>query len=358
MMAREPAASAERIPVAVLGATGIVGQNLVRMLQGHPWFRLAEVTASQRSRGRPYGEAVSWRTEGGLPEEAYGIPLTALGDPLESPVVLSALPATVADEVEPALARRGHLVSSNASALRARADVPLVVPEVNAASLSLLADQPWARAGGAVVTNPNCVVSGLAPVMKLLDDEWSIASGVIVTLQSLSGAGLDGPSALAMTGNVVPYIDGEEEKIGAELCKILGRYVPMDVAVNRVPVIHGHLAHLFLRFESPTILDRATTLLQGAGAADAGRLPTLPRNPIRVLLEDDRPQPSLDAGWQGGMGVTVGRVRSVACHDLALTVLAHNLVRGAAGACLANAELAVRWLGRHTIDRSMQTLHS
>jgi aspartate-semialdehyde dehydrogenase len=345
-MAREPGTSGERIPVAVLGATGIVGQHLVRILHGHPWFRLAEVAASRRGRGRRYGDAVSWGIDGELPEEAYGIPLKAVEDTLESPVVLSALPSAVADEVEPALARMGHLVSSNASALRARPDVPLVVPEVNATSLSLLVDQPWAKSGGAVVTNPNCVVAGLAPVMKLLDDEWRIGSGVVVTLQSLSGAGLDGPSALAMTGNVVPYIDGEEEKIGAELCKILGRDVPLDVAVNRVPVIHGHLAHLFLRFESPTSLSHATALLQAAGAEDSEHLPTLPQHPIRVLLDDDRPQPRLDADWQGGMGVSVGRVRSVECHDLALTVLVHNLVRGAAGACLANAELAVRWLGR------------
>jgi aspartate-semialdehyde dehydrogenase len=333
----------------VLGATGIVGQHLVRMLQGHPWFRLAEVAASQRSRGRRYGDAVSWSVDGELPGEAYGIPLRAAEDPLESPVVLSALPAAVADEVEPALARQGHLVSSNASALRTRPDVPLVVPEVNVPSLSLLASQPWAKAGGAVVTNPNCVVAGLAPVMKRLDDEWAIESGVVVTLQSLSGAGLDGPSALAMTGNVVPHIDGEEGKIGAELSKILGRDVPLDVAVNRVPVIHGHLAHLFLRFKRATCPGRVAELLETAGEEDSGRLPSLPPDPMRVLVDDDRPQPRLDAGWEGGMGISVGRVRSVECHDLALTVLVHNLVRGAAGACLANAELAVRWLGRHTV---------
>lgn len=353
MMVWEPNGSADRIPVAVLGATGIVGQHLVRMLQGHPWFRLAEVAASHRSQGRRYGDVVSWRVDGELPGEAYALPIRAVDAPVSSPVVLSALPPAVAEEVEPALALQGHLVSSNASALRTRPDVPLIVPEVNAGSLSLLADQPWAKTGGVVVTNPNCVVAGLAPVMKLLDDEWTLESGVVVTLQSLSGAGLDGPSALAMTGNVVPYIDGEEEKIGAELCKILGRDVPLDVAVNRVPVIHGHLAHLFLRFRSPTSLRHATALLQAAGEEDSGRLPTLPQHPIRVLLDDDRPQPRLDVGWQGGMGVSVGRVRSVECHDLAMTVLVHNLVRGAAGACLVNAELAVRWLGRHTTGQFM-----
>lgn len=332
--------SAERTPVAVLGATGLVGQHLVRLLARHPWFRLAEVVGSEARVGARYGDAVAWAAGGGVPRPARGLRLLAPGAALSSPVVLSALPAAAAHCREPELAVAGHRVSSNASAHRMDPCVPLIVPEVNPQDVALLHAQPWAAHGGSLVTNPNCVVAGLAPVLAPLHRRWGIEGAVITTLQALSGAGLAGPAALEMTGNVVPFIAGEEEKIAAELRRLLGCGIPVDVAVNRVPVPHGHLAHVFLRLERRAEPEEIADELRGAsGPATDLALPSLPPAAVRVTADPLRPQPRLDLGRGRGMQVTVGRIRRGAAHDVAFAVLSHNLVRGAAGACLANAEL-------------------
>ena len=351
-----------RVPVAVLGATGLVGQHLVRRLAGHPTLRLHELVGSEGRAGRAYAESVDWSIDDRVPPEAAGLELLGLagGDgggggawrivrraggpaaPLRSPIVLSALPAHVARDLEPALARRGHLVCTNASAHRMSPDVPLVVPEINAAALARVADQPWAASGGALVANPNCVVTGLALALAPIERAWGIRAGAVVTLQALSGAGLGGPSALALLGNVVPHIEGEEEKIERELRKVLGAELALAVAVNRVPVLDGHMAHVFLdlrRCASPA--DVRAALDGFERPAELGCVPSLPERPLVVRDEPDRPQPALDARAGDGMVVSVGRIRSAPPWDVALTLVVHNAIRGAAGACLANAELCV-----------------
>lgn len=336
-----------RVPVAVLGATGLVGQHLVRLLRRHPWFRLAEAVGSERRVGSLYGEAVAWGAGGDVPRDAARLHLLPPGGALASPIVLSALPAEAARVWEPALARRGHRVSSNASAFRMDPSVPLVIPEVNAADIALVDTQAWAGAGGALVTNPNCVVAGLAPVLAPIHRRWGVASATVTTLQALSGAGLAGPQALDLMGNVVPYIPGEEEKIASETVRLLGGGPTVDVAVTRVPVPDGHLAHVFLRLAEVASPEDVAQALRGSRPPDGiAGLPSVPRRTLHVLDGVDRPQPRLDVRRGRGMGVSVGRIRRAGGHDLALTLLVHNLVRGAAGACLANAELLEVHRGR------------
>ncbi len=335
------------IPTAVLGATGIVGQRLVRMLDGHPLFHLAEVVGSERRAGRRYGDAVPWAIGGDPPPDATELDLLAPGRPLASPLVLSALPSPVARETEPALARQGHVVCTNASAHRMRTDTPLIVPEVNAEAISGIAGQPWSRAGGALVANPNCVVVGLAMALAPIERAFGIESATVVTLQALSGAGLSGLNAVEVAGNVIPGIRGEEEKIGPELNKILGADIEVAVSVNRVPVLDGHTAHVFCRLRAPANhTDAARVLRDFRSPLEPGLLPTLPARPLVVRTEADRPQPRLDADAEAGMAVSIGRIRPAPPpHDLALAVVVHNGIRGAAGACLANAELCVAHVG-------------
>ena len=330
-----------RMPVAVLGATGLVGQRLVRMLDGHPYFRLAEVVGSERRAGRGYAESVQWVVGGDPPPGAEELELLAPGSPIRSRVVLSALPSWVAKETELSLARSGHVVCTNASAHRLRPDTPLIIPEVNAAAIDGVRAQPWFAVGGALVANPNCVVVALAMALAPIEMAFGIESATVVTLQALSGAGLSGLNAVEVAGNVIPWIRGEEEKIGPELNKILEADIEVAVAVNRVPVLDGHTAHVFCKLRRPAShLDAIQVLRNFRPSAALRALPTLPTRPLVVRTEPDRPQPRLDVDAATGMAVSVGRIRPAPPpHDLALVVVAHNGIRGAAGACLANAEL-------------------
>ncbi|MCE2421995.1 MAG: aspartate-semialdehyde dehydrogenase [Gemmatimonadetes bacterium] len=322
------------IPTAVLGATGIVGQRLVRMLAAHPWFGLEEVTASPRREGRPYGEDVPWVLEGDPPEAA--IKLRLKSSPPRSRLVLSALPSGPARELELDLARRGHVVCTNASAHRLDARVPLVVPEVNPEALREAGPGPGA--GGCLIANPNCVVTGLALALWPLQRQFGIEAVTMVTLQALSGAGLSSLQEGPGPGGVVPWIRGEEEKFGPELRKILGADFEVAASVTRVPVVDGHTAQVFVRLRSPATPGEAAEAMS-ALRGPVG-LPSLPRTPVVVRREPDRPQPGLDINAGKGMTVTVGRLRRVPGYSLAMTVVSHNGIRGAAGACLANAELA------------------
>ena len=331
-----------RLPVAVLGATGIVGQRLVRMLAGHPSLRLAEVVASSRSTGRRYADVVPWGLTGDIPEAAARLPVRATRDRLRSRLVLSALPRAVATDLELDLARGGHVVCSNASAHRQRADVPLIVPEINAGDLARTRSQPWFGGGGALVTNPNCVVVGVALALAPIEGSFGIEEATVVTLQALTGAGLQGTAAVQMSANVVPWISGEEEKIGPELNKILGTRIRVAASTNRVPVLDGHMTHVFLKLRTPARPEEVErSLLDYRPCPSLPELPTLPERPLAVRSEPDRPQPRLDIGASRGMAVSVGRIRSAPPHDLALVTVVHNGIRGAAGACLANAELCV-----------------
>ena len=340
-----------RIAVAVLGATGIVGQRLVRLLDGHPGFRLAEMVASERRVGRRYGDSVQWMLGGSPPSRAAALELLAPGARLESPVVLSSVPSTAAREAELALAGQGHAVCTNASAHRMRPDTPLVVPEVNPEAIGTVSAQPWREHGGALVANPNCVVVGLAMACAPIERAFGIEAATVVTLQAISGAGLGGVGAMAVAGNVIPGIEGEEEKIGPELNKVLGARIEVAVAVNRVPVVDGHTAHVFLKLgHAASARDVTAVLKEFRPPSAAWTLPSLPVRPLVVRTEPDRPQPRLDADAANGMAVSVGRIRPAPPpHDVAFVVVAHNGVRGAAGACIANAELHV---ARHGVNRA------
>ena len=332
-----------RIPAAVVGATGIVGQRLAQRLETHPWFRLAEVVGSGRSAGRRYGEAVAWMAGEHLPARVAELEVLGPGTALRSPLVLSALPSAAAHETEVNLAEAGHVVATNASAHRLDNNVPLVVPEVNPEAVGAVRSQPWAGMGGALIANPNCVVAGLALALAPLHRAFGIEALTVVTLQAVSGAGRNGVGAVAVVGNAIPWIPGEEEKLAPELGKILDCDLPVAAAVNRVPVLDGHLAHVFCSLRHPASPGDATEALRGFRPPDAvSALPSAPARPLVVRSEPDRPQPRLDKDAAGGMAVSVGRVRSAGGpRNLALVVVSHNGVRGAAGACLANAELCL-----------------
>ena len=338
-----------KIPVAVLGATGAVGQQMVAMLDGHPWFELSEVVASDRSAGRPYGEAVDWRLEGSPPERAARLRVQPLEQSPRSRLLLSALDAAVAADAEAHLACQGYAVVSNSSSHRMDPDVPLVIPEVNASHLEALA-ATRTPAGGFIVTNPNCSTIGLVLALKPLWDRFGIAEVQVTTLQAISGAGLDGVSGGAITDNVIPYISGEEEKLENEPLKILGmwegRFVPADLVVSatcqRVPVLHGHLESVSVRLHSSVGINEVRESLGGFRAVpEVAALPSSPPAPIQMHSSVDRPQPRLDRDAGRGMTVTVGRLRPCPVLGWKFVVLSHNLIRGAAGAALLNAELLV-----------------
>lgn len=338
--------------MAVLGATGMVGQTFVRLLDGHPWFRLAEVAASSRSTGRPYGDVAHW-LEGELPAAAAALEVQPC-DPraVRSAIVFSALDAATAVDVEPAFARAGRTVLSNASAHRLDADVPLVIPEVNPDHLDLL---PHQRAGrgwpGALVTNSNCSTMVIALALAPLHTAFGVRQLFVTTLQAVSGAGYPGVASLDILGNTIPFIAGEEHKIEQEVPRLLGgisegRVVPASMTVsaqvNRVPVVHGHTACMAVAFERRVTVEEAIRELAGwTGQVRGLGLPSAPEPPLLVLPDDDRPQPRRDAQRGAGMAITIGRVRADPALDLRLVALGHNTVRGAAGAAILNAELLV-----------------
>ena len=338
----------ERIDVGVLGATGNVGTRLVRMLEDHPWFRLREVGASDRSRGEPLGRLVADDDGGPLWADAAGMVVKSVDDEYTSPLLLSALPAGVAKDLEPTLARAGHLVVSNASIHRMDPQVPLIIPEINPDHLGLARRQAQ-RWGGAIVTNPNCVVTGLAMVFHPLHEAFGLEQAVVTTFQAISGAGRSGPSAGDLLDNVLPFISGEEDKLGSEIRKILGKAneggfedapIRVSATCTRVPVAHGHLASVSLSFHRPPQVEEVHKVLTGfRGGILQDGLPAAPARPIDVLEGDDRPQPRLDRDRGHGMTVTIGRIRPCEVHHIKMFVLSHNLVRGAAGAALLNAEL-------------------
>jgi aspartate-semialdehyde dehydrogenase len=344
------------IPVAVLGATGAVGQRFVQLLASHPWFRLAAVAASERSAGRPYGEVCNWVIPGDPPPAARAMTVAPLEPTLPARIIFSALPADVAREVEPRFAAAGYLVCSNASAWRTEPDVPLLIPEVNADHL-VLVDRQRAERGwpGLIVTSPNCTTTGLVLPLKPLDQAFGLRSAVAVSLQAISGAGYPGIASLDILDNVVPHIGGEEAKIERETLILLGTITTagrlperVDAAVtisahaNRVPVVDGHTVCLSLGFEQPPTVPQAIEALSEFSGPPAVRdLPSAPARPIVVRPEPDRPQPRRDRDAGHGMVVSVGRVRRCPLLDLRLVSVSHNTLRGAAGGSILNAELLV-----------------
>jgi aspartate-semialdehyde dehydrogenase len=349
----------------VLGATGVVGQRLVQLLANHPWIELTEVAASERSSGKTYAEAVRWHLDTPIPNAARGLVVKGLDLNLECDFVFSALDSSVAGTAEEDFARAGYPVVSNSRNHRMDPDVPLLIPEVNAAHLDAIPLQQKNRGydGGFIVTNPNCSTAGLVLVLKPLADAFGLEKIFVVTLQAISGAGYPGVPSMDIQGNVVPFISGEEEKMEAEPQKLLGKWdgsrfvdagLGLSAHCNRVPVVDGHLECVSVGLKKIASLDEVREALRHFEVdAELASLPTALRNPVLVLDEQDRPQPRRDVNAGHGMAAVVGRVRECPLLDVKLTLLSHNLVRGAAGAALLNAELlAARGFLKHRVAPS------
>ena len=338
-----------RIDVGILGATGTVGQQFIRVLAHNPWFRAAWLAASERSEGRPYREAATWRLPDALPADVASLVVEPCVPGRGPRLVFSALDAATARDVEPAFARAGHIVVSNASSYRMAEDVPLLIPEVNASHLSVIARQRRERGwSGAIVTNPNCSTVVLAMALAPLRP-FGLRSVVVTTLQAVSGAGYPGVASLDILGNVIPNIDKEEAKIESETQKILGTYndgviSPHQVVIaahtTRVPVIDGHTITVSMALDArPAVAEIRQALASFQGKPQTLGLPTAPTTPIVCLDASDRPQPRLDAMRGDGMTVTVGRIRECPVLGTKLVAMGHNTIRGAAGAAVLNAEL-------------------
>ena len=347
-----PTAPRRRIPIAILGATGAVGQTFIRCLRDHPWFEIAELAASERSAGKPFAEATRW-LEGQLPENlANRTVLPCDPNQLTAPIVFSALDAAAAGELEPAFAKAGALVLSNAKNFRMEPDVPLVIPEVNASHLGLLEKQRAKRGwSGGIVTNANCAATVATVALAPLHQAFGVRQVFAVTMQAVSGAGYPGVPSLDILGNVIPYIGEEEPKIEREIPKMLGcmkgdvlELAPIQVSAhaNRVPVEHGHTVCMSIKFEKAASPERALEVLSAwRGDQSVRGLPSAPEFPLIVTDAADRPQARRDVNSGAGMSVVVGRVRTDPQLDLRLVALGHNTIRGAAGGSVLNAELLV-----------------
>jgi len=355
----------KKLRAGVLGATGIVGQRLVSLLAGHPWFELTEVAASERSSGKTYAPAVRWHLDAPIPEVARHLVVKGLDPSLDCDFVFSALDSSVAGAAEEDFARAGYPVVSNCRNHRMDPDVPLLIPEVNAAHLDAIPLQQKNRGydTGFIVTNPNCSTAGLVLVLKPLADAFGLEKIFVVTLQAISGAGYPGVASMDIQGNVVPFISGEEEKMEAEPQKLLGKWdgsrfvdagIGLSAHCNRVPVIDGHLECISVGLKKIASLNEVREAIRNFEVdAELASLPTALRNPLVVLDEENRPQPRRDVHTGNGMAAVVGRIRECPLLDVKLTLLSHNLVRGAAGAALLNAELlAARGFLKHRVTSS------
>jgi aspartate-semialdehyde dehydrogenase len=353
----------------VLGATGLVGQRLVKLLANHPWFELAEVAASERSSGKTYAEAARWHLDAPIPQTARDLVVKGLDPTLECDFVFSALDSSVAGGAEEDFARAGYPVVSNSKNHRMDPDVPLLIPEVNAAHLDAIPLQQKNHGynGGFIVTNPNCSTAGLVLVLKPLADAFGLEKVFAVTLQAVSGAGYPGVPFMDIHANVVPFISGEEEKMESEPQKLLGKWdgarfidagLGLSAHCNRVAVLEGHLECISVSLKKITSLNEVHEALRSFEvSSELASLPTAVRHPIVVLDGEDRPQPRRDVNAGNGMAAVVGRVRECPLLDVKLTLLSHNLVRGAAGAALLNAELlAARGFLHHRVQADKSQL--
>ena len=340
----------KKIEVGILGATGTVGQRFVQLLENHPWFDLKWGAASDRSAGKSYREATSWQLEGAPPECVAGLTVDECVPGRGPRLVFSSMASSLAGDIERDFAQAGHVVVSNSSHYRMAADVPLLVPEINPEHLGLLAGQRGGRGWpGAIITNPNCaavvLVMPLAPLRR-----FGLKRAVVTTFQAVSGAGYPGVPALDILGNVIPYIGGDEEKkIETETQKILGTLdgggiQPLPLALSasctRVPTIDGHLVAVSLEFEEkPAREQLLEALAEFRGLPQERELPSAPRRPIHLMTAPDRPQTRKDANLENGMATAVGRVRECPVFHYKFVALSHNVLRGAAGAAVLNAEL-------------------
>lgn len=333
-----------QIPVAVVGATGMVGQRIIALLDQHPHFELQEVASSARTAGQRYAEAAAWRLPTPMPTAARGLRLKEGGAPLASRLVFSSMPSAPAGAIEQQYAAAGHLVISNSGSHRMDPQVPLVIPEVNADHLALVRRQETA---GGIVTNCNCAAMFLALVLAPLHRSYRVEAVQVTTMQAVSGAGYPGVASLDILGNVFP-LPAEEEKMERETQKMLGELAgdrvipapfPVSAQCQRVPVIDGHTETVSVRLAAdPGPAEVAATLRAFRGLPQERGLRSAPPHPIVVFEQEDRPQPRLDANLHHGMAAAVGRIRRCPVFSVKMLVLGHNLVRGAAAAALLNAE--------------------
>jgi len=347
----------DKIPVGILGATGTVGQRFIQLLADHPWFEIVALAASDRSTGRPYAEVCHWLLPTAMPEAVCDMPVHPAKPTLECRLVFSALPADIAGPVEESFAQAGYTVCSNASAHRMDADVPLIIPEVNADHTGIIDAQRRQRGwDGLIVTSANCSATSLTLALKPLHADLRLRKLFVVTMQAVSGAGYPGVPSMDIVDNVIPYIGGEEGKMETESLKLLGtveqdHICPAPIAVsaqcNRVAVRDGHTACVSIETEHRVSVDAVIAALEAFHPSpEVAQLPSTPTRPIVVRREVDRPQPIRDRDAGNGMSISVGRIRPCPLFDVKFVVLGHNTVRGAAGGSIHNAELLVsqQWI--------------
>jgi aspartate-semialdehyde dehydrogenase len=338
-----------KLPIGILGATGMVGQRYIQLLENHPWFEVAWLAASDRSSGKTYGEAAKWRLDTPLPERIAKMTVSA-AEPEGAPkIIFASVDAAIAREMEPKFAAAGCAVLSNSSAFRMTPNVPLVIPEINAEHLHLIEEQPWRKeSGGYMVTNHNCSTIGLVMALKPLEARFGIEKIFVSTMQAVSGAGYPGVPSMDILGNVVPYIGSEEEKMEEETLKLLGKLeghavTPLAAGItahcNRVAVEDGHTECVSVKLTRPATREEILAACAEFNPLKGQGLPTAPEPPVFYATQPDRPQPRLDRNRGNGMAVTVGRLRPCGLLDWKFVCLSHNTVRGAAGATILNAEL-------------------
>ena len=339
--------------IGILGATGLVGQRLIHMLDSHPYFEVTALAASDRSEGKSFLDACNWKLPFEIPQNVKSISVKPCTPPLDCDIVFASLPSDIAVNAEAAFASAGYPVISNSSAFRMHDDVPLIIPEINPDHLDLLEIQKKNRNydRGFMVTNPNCTTIALVLALAPLERAFGLEAVISTSMQAVSGAGYPGVPSIDIIDNVLPYIGGEEEKVETEPQKILGRLVsgrieaaPFQVSAqcNRVNVQDGHLISVRVKLRRPASLDDVIGALESfRGLPQELRLPTAPEQPVIVRFEKDRPQPRLDREAGNGMSAVVGRISKDTVFDYKFSVIGHNTIRGAAGAALLNAELLI-----------------
>lgn len=337
----------KKIPVGILGATGMVGQKFVELLSNHPWFEIVALAASERSEGKKYGEAMRWMMASPLSSHLFHLTVQSCEPNFPCQIVFSGLDSSVAGEIEEKFARHGYIVISNSRNHRMDADVPLLIPEINNDHLNLVKDQGFGN--GMIVTNPNCSVIGLATALKPIVDRWGIEKAHVVTMQAVSGAGYPGVPSFDILDNVIPHIAGEEEKVETEPLKILGSLVngriePYQMHIsaqcNRVAVMDGHMACISVKLRHPANAEDMIHAWQNfLGEPQILDLPMAPKRPIIYLNDEKHPQPKLHRHLDKGMAVSIGRLRKCSLFDWKFAILSHNTIRGAAGCAILNAEL-------------------
>lgn len=346
-----------KIPVAILGATGMVGQKFIELLIDHPWFEVVAVAASERSQGKTFGSAMRWMMPSSLPSSLAEMVVQPCAPNFPCKIVFSGLDAEVAGPIEESFAKAGYTVISNSRNHRMHPTVPLLIPEVNSSHLELVKQQSFFP--GMIVTNPNCSVVGIATALKPLIDRWGTEKVHVITMQAISGAGYPGISSFDILDNVIPFIGGEEEKIETEPLKILGtlqngQIIPYPVTIsaqcNRVSVMDGHMACVSVKLKKNAHAEEMIDAWQNfQGEPQRLSLPMAPIHPIHYMHDEKHPQPKLHRHLEKGMAVTIGRLRKCPLLDWKFTLLSHNTIRGAAGCAILNAELMIKkeYCNRH-----------